>query len=611
MKKLTMFLLLFLTVQSVFSQYEKKSGTSYSEIIQSPVADPVITEIVKNIKTARENNNIEAKLYWEGKLHELTNPQIINESPNASNFKRVDENQSVSEALNVIRITPSVVVANSISRERVKGDIYAALGVSGLANADTLKVYRSTNNGLNFNLVTIYTVMGLKITPNGVDVEAVSNGDSSYAFIAMSYTLSGDKSSIILRTRQDGAMTNSTGNMIGNATNKYTNIRVTSDNAKYTAATFIYVCVTLDSLVSGTRRLKSKLYRIESPFNSGLKMVSGYQSAVNGQYGYNVSGAAPDTAKFETDIAYVSSTVNDDILCTVTIVRGVPGSFGNGSSLYFTKSNDFGATAPTLFFTTDVLTYIKESPRFAATGLSNNSAIVVTRKLFGGGDWDPFYFYTSNITIGAPVFNFGYANSSSDTTLGVSVVANYRSNGSYLFAFNEKLGQFKSSVYIRPFTNGELGVFSTLTQVNNPLTNPGSNLNGLVDAGFRNVNNDSCLTIWGGTSGSGCYVTGGCSGPFIGINSSNTRTDGYELAQNYPNPFNPSTKINYTIPLRSSVSITVFDVLGKEIGNLVNEIQTAGNHSIEFNGVNLPSGVYYYKIEANDFIDTKKMILVK
>ena len=158
-------------------------------------------------------------------------------------------------------------------------------------------------------------------------------------------------------------------------------------------------------------------------------------------------------------------------------------------------SKSANQSAPTLFFTTDVLTYIKESPRFAATGLNNNSAIVVTRKLFGGGDWDPFYFYTSNITIGAPVFNFGYANSSSDTTLGDSVVATYRSNGSYLFAFKEKLGQFKSGVYIRPFTNGELGVFSTLTQVNNPLTNPGSNLNGLVDAGFRNVNNDSCLTI--------------------------------------------------------------------------------------------------------------------
>ncbi|MBP9095607.1 MAG: T9SS type A sorting domain-containing protein, partial [Ignavibacteria bacterium] len=69
--------------------------------------------------------------------------------------------------------------------------------------------------------------------------------------------------------------------------------------------------------------------------------------------------------------------------------------------------------------------------------------------------------------------------------------------------------------------------------------------------------------------------------------------------------------INSSLHVKSNVSVKIFDVLGKEIGNLVNEMQTAGIHSVEFKGVNLPSGVYYYRLEANGFTDTKKMILVK
>lgn len=607
MKNLTLLFLLCISFQSGFSQTDKKPGTSYSEVIQMPVPDPVITQIIKNINTARENNNIADKLYWEGKLHELTNPQIINGSPDTFNFKRVDEKQSVSDAPNVSVITGSVIVGNSISRERVKGDIYAAIGVSGLGNADTLKVFRSTNNGLNFNLVIKFTSVGMKITANGIDAEAISNGDSSYIFVAMSCIFGGNTTSLIIRCRQDGAM-NSSGS-IGNA-NKSTNIRITSDNARWTTNAYVYVTATIDSLVSGTRRLKSKLYRIESPFKPGLQMVSGYQGPVNGQYGYNVTGAAPDTAKFETDIAFVSSTIATDYLCTVTIVRGVPGAFNNGASLYFTKSSDFGATAPALFSYADGIPYLKESPRFAATGFLNNSAMVITRRLFSGVDWDPYYFYTPDITIGAPVFHYGFVDNSGDTTLGVSVAANYRSNGSYLFAFNNKLGQNSSKILIRSFKNGVLAPFATLAQVN-PLNVPGTNLSGLVDAGFRNVNNDSCLTIWGGTSGSGCYVSGGCSGPFIGINSSNTIADGYHLSQNYPNPFNPNTNINYVLPIRGFVTLKIYDVLGTEVRQLVSEVKPAGSYTVDFNAAGLSSGTYFYKLTSDKFSDVKKMVLLK
>lgn len=83
------------------------------------------------------------------------------------------------------------------------------------------------------------------------------------------------------------------------------------------------------------------------------------------------------------------------------------------------------------------------------------------------------------------------------------------------------------------------------------------------------------------------------------------------LEQNFPNPFNPSTLINYEVPIKSLVRLEVYDVLGRKITTLVNEEKSAGIYSIQFNGYKLSSGVYYYTLLANDFIQTKKMILIK
>ena len=83
------------------------------------------------------------------------------------------------------------------------------------------------------------------------------------------------------------------------------------------------------------------------------------------------------------------------------------------------------------------------------------------------------------------------------------------------------------------------------------------------------------------------------------------------LFQNHPNPFNPQTVISYKIRARSNVVIKINDVLGEEISTLVNEEKDAGTYEVIFNGDELPSGIYYYKIIIGNFSDTKKMILLK
>jgi hypothetical protein len=85
----------------------------------------------------------------------------------------------------------------------------------------------------------------------------------------------------------------------------------------------------------------------------------------------------------------------------------------------------------------------------------------------------------------------------------------------------------------------------------------------------------------------------------------------YKLDQNFPNPFNPSTKIKYSVPQPSNVTIKVFDILGREIETLVNEEKPIGTYELTWNAANLPSGVYFYQLKAGNYKAVKKMILMK
>jgi hypothetical protein len=105
------------------------------------------------------------------------------------------------------------------------------------------------------------------------------------------------------------------------------------------------------------------------------------------------------------------------------------------------------------------------------------------------------------------------------------------------------------------------------------------------------------------------------SAPLTDVQSDNLVAKDFSLSQNYPNPFNPSTTIKFSIPQSAFVSLKVFDVLGKEVAILVNDYLSAGTYSTLFEassaGKNLSSGVYFYRIETNQFSQTKKFMLMK
>jgi len=106
------------------------------------------------------------------------------------------------------------------------------------------------------------------------------------------------------------------------------------------------------------------------------------------------------------------------------------------------------------------------------------------------------------------------------------------------------------------------------------------------------------------------------------VDNKNDILSGFNLSQNYPNPFNPSTKIKYRIPLSTSLvqgeseaggfaTLKIYDILGNEVATLVNEVKPAGEYEVEFIATGLPSGIYFYKLQADSYVETKKMILLK
>ncbi len=95
------------------------------------------------------------------------------------------------------------------------------------------------------------------------------------------------------------------------------------------------------------------------------------------------------------------------------------------------------------------------------------------------------------------------------------------------------------------------------------------------------------------------------------VNGEKAQTSKFELFQNYPNPFNPETEIRFSLPGASKVKLNIYNIIGQHVASLINKTLAAGYHNVIFNGRNLPSGIYIYRLQTNSFVQTKKMILLK
>jgi N-acetylneuraminic acid mutarotase len=170
----------------------------------------------------------------------------------------------------------------------------------------------------------------------------------------------------------------------------------------------------------------------------------------------------------------------------------------------------------------------------------------------------------------------------------------------------DDVGNYNGTAYLyNPCGN----TYTTLTSAaGSAKSNMGARLYAFKDsviylaAGYNAAGQTSVLKFAGRCYN--CTVSG-----IVGQNGEIPET--YSLSQNYPNPFNPETKINYALPKSGLVTLKIYDVLGREVMTLVNEMKSAGNYIVDFNGANLSSGIYFYSLKSGDFTSVKKMTLIK
>jgi len=180
---------------------------------------------------------------------------------------------------------------------------------------------------------------------------------------------------------------------------------------------------------------------------------------------------------------------------------------------------------------------------------------------------------------------------------GASMVHNAYVRGNLLYLAHYRAGVIVYNIQ-NPAVPVELGHYDTHPGVNNTAYQGCWNVYPYLPSG----------NIIASDMSTGLYVL---KLVMTSVNENNAAVDNYTLMQNYPNPFNPLTTITYYIPKSSNVKIRVTDEVGREVKTLVNEFQNTGSYSAEFNGNGLASGIYYYTIEAENFVETKKMIMVK
>jgi len=225
-----------------------------------------------------------------------------------------------------------------------------------------------------------------------------------------------------------------------------------------------------------------------------------------------------------------------------------------------------------------------------SVGSLHNSTLGISR-FFDYKNYTTMFFEGDSIYL-------GYANNSFEPT----IIAACDFTGTTFTKIKFSIEEISSNLTMRVWVNDELLLTGEVININ-PKLAVGQLGIGFFDGNVINVSFD--------------YASIDFKNFIINLDDEKiTLPTKYNLSQNYPNPFNPSTTIQYSIPNNvkgetSNVKLIVYDILGREITTLVNENKSAGNYEVKFDASNFSSGLYFYRISAGNFVDLKKMILIK
>jgi hypothetical protein len=241
---------------------------------------------------------------------------------------------------------------------------------------------------------------------------------------------------------------------------------------------------------------------------------------------------------------------------------------------------------------------------------------------------EPTGWVTWNVGTNLPITQTSDAHGGSLALQGTTLSINYPAGVSTDFSISSRYSSLKGwykyspvggdTLYIHAiFLKGTTGVaftqfftsgsVSSYTQFTSPMTYVSSEV---PDSAYIEI----IMIPSGGTyhAGSTFKIDDLSFGPVTDVQELfSTNPTVFVLLQNYPNPFNPATTISFSLPSKSFVSLKVFDLIGREVASIVSGEMSAGNHTKQWNANNLPSGVYFYRLQAGSFTETKRLMLLK
>ncbi|GEM_PF-959347 len=349
-------------------------------------------------------------------------------------------------------------------------------------------------------------------------------------------------------------------------------------------------------------------------------------------------------------VPFITSVIFDSLgnLWAASLYNGVFRSADNGSSWITT---DYTGTLlkGRKFYT--LAAFTAKVPQFGI----DSTHMITEHMVFGGCDWGVYRYFvdggfwsptgTINITVSAIthlstdviastlggdiyIYPGGWTEWKYQGSIGVRVASIVSNNEGMLFAVGPN-GVFRSIDKGASWIQKNFGILDT-NLVSATVDKAGNIFVGSYQSGdiYRSSDQGNswirfatlaypvrCLLI--GIDGGDIYAS--AAGRFfqsVALSTSvfqtlNVSLKDFSLDQNYPNPFNPSTVISYRLPFNSSVTLKVYDVLGREVETLVSDHQNAGSYSVTFNVGNLPSGIYFYRLKTGTYSETKKLVLLR